>query len=161
MELRFYCFVNYYLSSIQQGIQTGHAAVDVVRKYTRGAQDFANKVTTYRTSLVEDWADNHKTFVTLNGGNSAGIKAATAICDASGFPYSVFNEDDASLDGIQTCVGIVLPESVFAARIQRPDNFSTIPYYRYVGANESYRHTFPGDEHYDLINLVTSAGLAK
>ena len=66
-ELRFYCFVNFYLSSMQQGIQTGHAAVDIVRKYTCGELKFFNEVTPRKTSLVTKWADDHKTFITLNG----------------------------------------------------------------------------------------------
>lgn len=45
-----------YMASIQQGIQTGHMAVDLVRKYCKGKISL-------EYDLASEWADNHKTFI--------------------------------------------------------------------------------------------------
>jgi len=57
LELRMYGLVNYQLSGIQKGIQFGHAVVEY-------GQKFKNDIT------YNDWADNHKTFIILNGGTT-------------------------------------------------------------------------------------------
>lgn len=111
-ELRCYAFVNFYLSSIQQGIQHGHAAVDLVRKYRADGQLFH----TLQAEMVAEWADNHKTFITLNGGNFEGIVHSLDVLDKVDFPYCTFHEDHASLCGLMTCVAVVLPEGIFNAR---------------------------------------------
>ena len=156
MELRFYCFVNYYLSSIQQGIQTGHAAVQLLRNY----QCVSGEKTT-NVKLVESWADDYKTFVTLNGGNDASIKEATEIISKADFPWVTFSEDDKSLGGIQTCVGVVLPEFIFASRLKPADKISELPYYIYKAADFDYKINCVGSAHYDIIKLVTTAPLAR
>jgi hypothetical protein len=99
-----------YLSDIQKGIQTGHMAVDLVRKY--GDQEYS--LTALR-DMVADWADNHKTFIVLNGGNNAMLDNTAVICSQSGLPCTAFYEDEDSLGGIRTCVGIVVPENYFTA----------------------------------------------
>lgn len=158
MELRFYCFVNYYLSSIQQGIQTGHAAVQLLRNY-----QCLSGERTPNVKLVESWADYHKTFVTLNGGNNTMIKASTDIIADSGYPFVTFFEDEQSLGGIQTCVGVVLPETIFKCKKVDGDNLCAYDYFRYTAEDGSHTNTFPSDGNgkFELIKLVTSAGLAK
>ncbi len=111
-ELRFYCFVNFYLSSMQQGIQTGHCSVDLVRKYTTTNA----LVGTEMTELVEMWADNYKTYIILNGGDADRIDELTRIIATGDFPFCVFHEAEGALKGVQTCVGLILPECVFKAR---------------------------------------------
>jgi hypothetical protein len=44
--MRLYTFGNYYLSSIQQGIQAGHAAVELFNKYENSEQ----------LNTVKEWA---------------------------------------------------------------------------------------------------------
>ena len=117
MELRLYSFVNFYLSSIQQGIQTGHVAVDLVRKYTANVNPLNREIYPQKQDMVENWADNHKTFITLNGGNAAGIQEITDVITRNNtFPWAIFKEDEQSLGGIQTCVAVILPENIFNAR---------------------------------------------
>ena len=110
MELRLYSFVNFYLSDIQKGIQTGHMAVDLVREY--GDQEYG--LTALR-DMVADWADNHKTFIVLNGGNNLMLDNAATICSRSGLPWTTFYEDEESLGGLRTSVGVVVPENYFNA----------------------------------------------
>src|SRR5271157_3990277 len=112
MELRLYSFVNFYLSSIQQGIQTGHAAVDLVRRYRHvlgksGQPELC--------SMVEEWADKHKTFIILNGGDNDAVREARSIVFASGFPCISFSEP--GLRSLETCVVTILPESIFNTTI--------------------------------------------
>ena len=63
LELRMYGIVPYNISPIQQAIQFGHAVVEygqMVKKEKPGAE----------CSLYNEWADNWKTFIILNGGTS-------------------------------------------------------------------------------------------
>lgn len=57
LELRMYGMVPYNISPIQQGIQFGHAVVEYGLKLGN-------------TVEYKDWAENHKTFIILNGGTT-------------------------------------------------------------------------------------------
>jgi hypothetical protein len=60
-EKRMYGFVPYNLSDIQKGIQFGHAVVEY----------FLNSRNSYeKRQNYFDWAENHKTFIILNGGTT-------------------------------------------------------------------------------------------
>jgi hypothetical protein len=64
-EKRMYFLVPYNISPIQQAIQAGHAALEYARKYGDD-EDFI------------DFADNHKTWIILNGGTTNnGFKIGT------------------------------------------------------------------------------------
>ena len=102
-ELRFYTFTNFYISPIQHGIQTGHASVDLVRKYEFEFNDAVNSDNDYMKSIriqnaadnrqvVNDWADAHKTYVVLNGGDDTGITKALELVSKTGFPFVDFRE---------------------------------------------------------------------
>lgn len=160
MELRLYCFVNFYLSSIQQGIQTGHAAVDLVRKYTAHGNPLRASITSYHEHLVEQWADNYKTFIILNGGDSVGIANATDLIAKNGvFPWASFSESENSLKGIQTCVAVVLPEYIFAAEKQFKENGDYDWIYRYE--EEKSQVYSRGHQHFELVNFVKNCRLAS
>lgn len=109
--MRFYTFTNFYLSSIQQGIQPAHCIHETFVKY----QGIAGPS---RDALWE-WARNHKTIICLNGGNALGVAGAYAVLEALapelGLPFCKFHEDDQSLNGIMTCCGIVIPERIYEA----------------------------------------------
>ena len=113
--MRFYSFTNWMLRPIQQGIQPGHAAVELLLKYSSFSSDV-------RAHMVWDWAQNHKTFMCMNGGNSDGLRDLLKFFDdpRNPYPYATFHEDAQSLDGIMTCISIVLPEEIYeAAAIER------------------------------------------
>lgn len=57
METRMYFLLMYNLSSIQRGIQAGHAAIEYQLKFGD-------------TELYKKWATEDKTFILLNGGTS-------------------------------------------------------------------------------------------
>ena len=118
--MRFYGFGNYYLSSLQQGLQAGHAAVDLHVKYNiheQGHFDIAPC-----QNMYNDWAENHKTMVLLNGGNSADLADLYAFlyCEENPYPFVKFHEDEVSLNGALTYVGMILPPKIYdtAARIR-------------------------------------------
>jgi hypothetical protein len=56
--MRLYSFVNYYLSPLQHGLQTAHCVSEMAMTMTMEDQLFAI------------WADDHKTIIICNGGNS-------------------------------------------------------------------------------------------
>lgn len=111
--MRFYGFGNYYLSSLQQGLQAGHAAVDLHVKYNileHGHFDIAPC-----QKMYNDWAQNHKTMVLLNGGNSADLQELYDFlyCEENPYPFVKFHEDEASLNGALTYVGMILPPNIY------------------------------------------------
>lgn len=143
---------------MQQGIQTGHCAVDLVRKYTKISGHYVNEVTPHKTNMTTLWADGYKTFITLNGGNNEGIKEATRIISDTDFPWALFHEDDESLGGLQTCVGVVLPENIFKAKPERSNG--EVVSFGYI-ENGATTVMWPDHKYFELVKLVTSSGLAK
>ena len=128
MELRLYSFTNFYLSDMQKGIQTGHMAVDLVREYAFTAQyEDASVLHNEHQAMVADWADNHKTFIVLNGGNNAALKETVDLVKDVDLPWTLFCEDDQSLGGIMTCVGVVVPENYFNAKLDFKATYEGFP----------------------------------
>lgn len=114
--MRFYSFTNYYLSSIQIGIQTAHALGEMFNQYPYGDSPAGQR--------LRDWSANHKTMVLLNGGNGASLRDLwTLFSDERNTDHIVskFHEDDQSLDGALTCVAILLPERLYDAEWIKPD----------------------------------------
>lgn len=121
--MRMYSFTNFYLSSIQQGIQPAHCISEMFVKY--------NDETRARDILF-DWATSHKTMICLNGGNSAGVRAVweqlITIGMATGLPFVKFHEDADSLDGISTACAIIVPARVYdvAAALRKAETFDVL-----------------------------------
>ena len=61
LELRMYGFVPYNISEIQKAIQFGHAVVEYGQMVKKNDSVI---------EIYDDWADNWKTFIILNGGTS-------------------------------------------------------------------------------------------
>lgn len=145
LNWRFYSFTNYYISSIQKGIQTSHLVSEM--------SILKNKGTPYN-----DWAKNDKTVVVLNGGNA---RKLTEIYDAAvlfgkehNFPVVKFNEDEDSLNGALTAVGILLPENVYEyARLQRERKFD-------AGFHDALNACELSNESVNFIALLNSCPLA-
>ncbi len=62
MEKRMYGMVNYQLSGIQKGIQFSHALIEY--------SQFVNKIGGQYLLDYNDWANNYKTVILLNGGTT-------------------------------------------------------------------------------------------
>lgn len=75
LELRMYGLVPYNISEIQKGIQYGHAVVEYGQmvktksKMPDYMQDDYNQISNLMRTY-DDWANNWKTFIILNGGTS-------------------------------------------------------------------------------------------
>lgn len=65
LELRMYGLVPYNISPIQQGIQFGHAVVEYSQR-----MKFLGEHNQQLNVQYNDWADNWKTFIILNGGTT-------------------------------------------------------------------------------------------
>ena len=79
LELRMYGIVPYNISPIQQAIQFGHAVVEYGQKVKGHNQE--------RSSIIyNDWANNWKTFIILNGGTT---NHKTSLED--GLPFGSLN----------------------------------------------------------------------
>ena len=119
--MRCYHFGNYYLSSIQQGIQAAHAQMELFVKYK---ENIVPNYTSVQQEFLFDWAKNHKTMVCLNGGNNKDLleikELLTFNNDNCTYPWSYFCEDEDSLGAVITNVSIVLPEKIYetAAKIR-------------------------------------------
>lgn len=109
--MRFYSAGNFYLSSIQQGIQAFHCLGEMIIKYgARKETDEAHD--------LNNWIQNHKTLICVNGGNNHALNEFYALLtreDAGSYPVAKFHEDEISMGGMLTCVGIVLPERLYDA----------------------------------------------
>lgn len=168
-ELRFYSFTNFYLSSIQQGIQPGHAAVDLLTKYSLLSSGAAK--------MVGDWAREHKTFVCLNGGNNASLQELWSFLDDinNPYPYVAFHEDEQSLGGVMTTIGIILPEKIFATASAERASFRSSVFTRiddrfvedyhtwlatFVDADVGREYLFT-DWEKELVERLNTYGLAK
>lgn len=139
-ELRCYTFTLYQLSSIQQGIQAGHAAVEL----TRRGHD-----------LTMNWAKNHKTMVLLNGGDLTELNELVFfMCNNDNpYPWAAFYESVESLAGILTSVAIILPKRIFLTAEAVRKNQPGIPEYLYP---ETFNEWELG-----MVSRLAKAGLAR
>jgi hypothetical protein len=83
LELRMYGLVPFNISPIQQAIQFGHAVVDYGQKIKMPQS--LNKMSLNAPCIYDDWADNWKTFIILNGGTT------NHRSDESGLPFGTLN----------------------------------------------------------------------
>jgi len=112
---KLYSFVNSYLSDIQRGIQTAHLVNEFWQKYL-------DKCLIQHESFI-DWAYLQPTIVILNGGNHADLGGLGVLFKSIRnvqYPFASYHEDDDSLNGVLTAVGIILPEK-FSDKLDRMD----------------------------------------
>jgi len=103
--MRFYAVGNMYLSSIQQGIQAAHCVAEMLM------QPYSD-----RRAMMQEWALNHKTLICLNGGNNKSLNEFWELVRyQKQFPVAKFHEDEQSMAGMLTCVGIIVPEKIYGA----------------------------------------------
>lgn len=168
--MRLYTFVNFYLSSIQQGVQSLHVTSELFVKYDQPTSRL------YQRSVLFEWARLHKTVIILNGGAHDDIVAINGELEALGsqlgYPTACFSEDQYSLGGILTACGIVIPDTIYGAVPNdklTPDQVKQIQSWLGGPAYYSFREdgTYTGTAHLQdstagrLIELVKSKGLAR
>ncbi|KKK54219.1 hypothetical protein LCGC14_3086920, partial [marine sediment metagenome] len=84
------------------------------------------------------WSLSHKTMILLNGGYAANLQKLVDFFDQQGnrnvsYPWAHFHEEEASLNGALTCVGIVLPEKIYALSSQLQSENQLESYIRRTG----------------------------
>lgn len=131
-NFRLYTFINFYLSPIQQGIQSAHIVSELFAKYSYSKDEEA-----FKEIVLHDWAKNHKTIIVLNSGTSFDIRQdyikVSSLADKLALPrdygqkpgkwflpYTFFTEDFNALgaydQGVVTGFGIILPEEIWNAQ---------------------------------------------
>lgn len=143
--MRAYYFCNYYLSSIQQGIQSLHVTAEMFLKYSE-ASNYGR--------MLYDWATEHKTVVVKNGGDHTQISEIADLCasDDNPYPWAQFVEE--GIGDQLTCVGVILPSIVYDAA----DELRKMPFSR--------REQFLRDKKFPafdrvMCQLIVDVGLAR
>jgi hypothetical protein len=154
-----------YLSSIQQGIQSAHVTHSLFVKYQ----------TPEESPILWDWATNDKTMIVLNGGAGPDIKGAFEAIqhlnveyDGERLPYQCFYED-ASLDGMMTSFGVVVPQCFFDAKqIKNGRDEEDFAYYYdeqlETAENGAFTNRivyYPNTAEHFFIGILKSCGLAR
>lgn len=149
MELRLYTFINFYLSSIQQGIQSAHLVHDIMLKYAPHSSGDAK--------MVNDWARDWKTIIVLNGGTADDLLETRQLFDSQGqYPHTHFRESVDCLEGVMTGVGVVLPEFVFGCERAEPDAIGVPTFKRPSGELVTFSHP-----DWKIIEHLKRKGLAR
>lgn len=158
-ELRLYTFVNFYLSSIQQGIQSAHLVHELFLKYPTEEAGFGTG------EMLWDWAKNHKTMIVLNGGMNSDIHEIFYTMEqldhtrAGVMPFACFHEDEKSLGSVMTSVAVVVPQQFYDAK-QDPVTLS----YVVPSDNplEQPKYVYKqGTPEWTFVNMLKGCGLAK
>lgn len=157
--MRFYGFGNYYLSSLQQGLQSAHTVGELFVKYDSHSE---------QNAMVFDWAKNHKTMVLLNGGNSSDLHSLFEFLSdpQNPYPFVKFHEDESSLNGALTYVGMILPSRIYdvAAAIRNRKEHYFDPIMRKLTINDldgNYVMLNFTQYEYNLCERLNMYGLAK
>jgi hypothetical protein len=151
-NFRLYTFINFYLSSIQQGIQTAHIVSEMMSK----------DLTDNQYDSLNQWATKDKTIIVLNGGTSFDLRqdyitvlhACEQLGDECYLPHAFFTEDHNALgawdNGVVTGWGIIVPQFMWDAKL-------VVPEYKQVGVYglsvNDIQKTYP--EHYSYTNNDT------
>ena len=105
-QFRAYFFGNNYISPIQHGIQAAHVVTRFFVKYH-------NDDNITESEVLYEWAENHMTKILLNGGYQSNLakiyKIFEKVGPIIGLPFTQFREEQDSLNGALTSVGIVVP----------------------------------------------------
>jgi len=128
--MRAYFFVNSWLSGIQKGIQVAHCVAEMADSamvveswaHDKAARE-ANPERINAHDIYCDWI-NDKTIIVLEGGSHKDLKEIAGFFEpfaqVSGalinpYPWKSFSEDEESLGGAMTCVGIIVPPKIYEA----------------------------------------------
>ena len=106
MEYRAYTFTHNMLSTIAQGIQSGHAITELFIRYPMGTDE---------SNMLYEWAKDNKTHIALSGGNSVGLGEIIRHLEEviyCRYPHAVFREDE-SLEGLVTSISFIFPEKIY------------------------------------------------
>ena len=165
--MRCYHFGNFYMSSIQQGIQAAHAQMELVLKYKDRDENCKQKQELF------DWASFHKTMICLNGGMNDDLHdlLALMIDEGNKFAWAHFNESQEAMGGMLTNIAIVLPEVIYETAeklrkrthyIQRGEDHGGAPGSKAVIENDyDTLEVILSEWEYFFINHLNKCGMAR
>lgn len=106
MAYRCYAFGNFYLSSIQQGIQAAHAVAELSLKYLQKPKNHKGR------RIVEEWIKEDKVMILLNGGNHRDLEELTEMLDSyqPAVPWAYFTESKDDLNSAMTSVVVIVDD---------------------------------------------------
>lgn len=111
--MRRYFFTNMYMGGIHTGIQSGHAAeemwANVVRSFLTSPTEYAEMKLKY----LLDFAENHKTWIILNGGDHYKLSEFYQFLINARNPYTFSSFQEPGLNGAITSVSVILPERMW------------------------------------------------
>lgn len=160
--MRAYFFGNFYLSSIQQGIQAAHVTHELFLKYVTPQGSVSSDavfVQLKATAPLLEWAASHKTMILLNGGDQDGLEyiygRLEELTSVLHLPFAKFHESKGALNGALTSMGIIVPQHIYE---MLPEEYSE--------ARISELHNNPQDMRVQIAEaqlaaLIKTYGLAK
>lgn len=155
MTHRLYSFINHlYMSPIQWGIQTAHVVSTLSVKYNKGCD---------QEHAYREWASDEPTILICQGGNVASLNKLqielNLIARRLMLPQAEFNEDENSLGGIITAVGILVPENIFSCTFEGYHDLrgnNSIPIYKRTDGS----FVSEDQDEYKLLSIIKTARLA-
>lgn len=112
MAYRLYSFVaHHYLSQLQCGLQTAHVVGELAHRYDQRDS----------TDAFFTWAEFDKTIIICGAGNHAGVLDAFQQFEIfnerlrGALPLALFEEDVASMNGMATACGLIVPDRYYDA----------------------------------------------
>jgi len=102
-----------YLSSIQVGIQSAHAQMEMFVKYNETCEDKKARDDLYY------WANDHKTMICLNAGFNSEMLSLEEFLKSKDnpYPWAAFRESEEAMGGMLTNIAIVLPEEIYSVSV--------------------------------------------
>jgi hypothetical protein len=106
-KYRFYVLFHSHLSTMQKGIQAAHCVAEML------ASTKLLKRHQKQYEMISQWADTDKTLIVLDGGNSDQLFQFADFLGLTKckFPRALFYEDQETMCGLLTAVGIIIPDS--------------------------------------------------
>ena len=174
-ELRFYSFVNFYLSSIQQGVQSFHVCHEMFNKYQDDPSVPSSHPSDKAYRQLREWSKYHKTLIVLNGGANTDIEDTYYLLEKLSknlsipLPFAKFHEDEKSLGGIMTACGCVLPQEIYeatdwrkaAAKLDWSEESLNRNSFHYVDSESNLTSYHEGSAEHELITMIKSCSLAR
>lgn len=133
-EYRLFFFILPILKPIQLGIQAGHSAVNLMKKYCVKPLEGTTAV---QREITETWAYRDETFILLDAKSFEGLHYVIDLLESpeNHWPFAVFKEDMRTLAGLETAVCVVVPEELFRAKKEFPKIERAPYFYRYTYEN--------------------------
>lgn len=117
-----------YLSSIQVGIQSAHAQMELFMKYNplherTLSEDVTDIAYGKAVAQLYKWAKEHKTMICLNAGFNSEMQAIKGFLESEDnpYPWAAFYESEEAMGGMLTNIAIVLPEEVYSVNAKTLD----------------------------------------